>query len=115
VRHIDTGAPAFLSLKPSQSVLSPNGQLVKVEIESVLVDLIDHWPFSRIVGVTSNETGAGDRPRYQGPDVRKAGDVSVWMRAARNADGSERVYRIEVEGFDRSGNTARKIVEVTVR
>jgi hypothetical protein len=105
---LDTGAPAFLKLQASKEVLWPaHGQLVAVEIDAELVDLRDHWPFARIVGVTTNEP-------HEDSDVQVANETTVYLRATRDPAGTGRVYTIEVEGYDRSGNTVRDFVDVTV-
>ena len=112
VWHQDTGKPAFFKLAASKSQLwPPDNQLEEVTIEAELVDLLDHWPFARIVSVTSNE------PEPLPPhaaDIVIVDDLTVQLRASRDPQGTGRVYTIEVEGFDRSGNTAVKSVQVEV-
>jgi rhamnogalacturonan endolyase len=107
VWHLDTGAPAFRKLQPNPQILwPPNGQFVRVELNVEVVDLIDIWAEARIVKITSNEGGAGD--------ARIVGPLVAELRAEREGQGSGRVYQLEVEGFDRAGNTVRKTVEVVV-
>jgi hypothetical protein len=77
-----------------------------VELNVEVVDLIDIWAEARIVKITSNEGGAGD--------ARIVGPLVAELRAEREGQGSGRVYQLEVEGFDRAGNTVRKTVEVVV-
>ena len=68
-----------------------------------------------ITGNYFEDFSLGQQIVHATPRTVTVGDVSLLLRASRNTDGSERVYRIEVEGFDRSGNTARRTVNVTVR
>ncbi|HEU5136352.1 MAG TPA: rhamnogalacturonan lyase [Steroidobacteraceae bacterium] len=112
VWHADTGAPAFYKLAASKTQLwPPHNQLEEVTIDAELVDLLDHWPFARIVNVTSSEPES--LPPHA-PDIVVVDDLTVQLRAERDPQGEGRVYTIEVEGFDRSGNTVRKSVQVEV-
>jgi rhamnogalacturonan endolyase len=112
VRHLDTDPPAFRKLSPSLRYLwPPVGILVPVFIKAELVDLQDGAAKARIVNVTSS---GEDRRGRHGPDVVILDDLVVLLRAERDARGAERVYTIDVQGEDASGNTVVKSVEVTV-
>jgi hypothetical protein len=114
IRHHDTDPPVFARLAPSKSRLWPaNGELEVVKIRADLVDLLDRRPYARIVNVTSNEPEGPRRP-HQGPDIRIVGDLIVLLRAERDPRGEGRIYTIEVEGSDRSGNTTVDTVQVEV-
>jgi rhamnogalacturonan endolyase len=109
VWHLDTDPPAFKKLAPSRGELwPPNGKLVQVRIRAEVLDLLDQWAAARIVAVTSNE------PEGEQPDMVVVDDLTVQLRAERDPQGSGRVYAIEVEGADESGNTVRGIVQVRV-
>jgi rhamnogalacturonan endolyase len=113
IHHFDTGAPAFKKLAPSTSYLPPLGIHLPVLIKAELVDLLDPDAKARIVKVTSS--GDDDRRRrFELPDVIILDDLIVLLRAERDARGAERVYTIDVEGRDASGNTVVESVEVRV-
>jgi hypothetical protein len=111
VWHLDTDAPAFRKLSPSLRNLPPLGILLPVVIKAELVDLIDRKAKARIVNVTSS--GADGKRRDQLPDVVILDDLLVLLRAERDRN-ADRVYTIDVEGVDASGNTVVESVQVTV-
>ena len=112
VWHRDTDAPAFSKLAPSLRSLPAVGILLPVFIKAELVDLLDGQAKARIVNVTSSGDD-GKRRRHQLPDVVILDDLVVLLRAERDRN-ADRVYTIDVEGVDASGNTIVESVEVTV-
>jgi rhamnogalacturonan endolyase len=112
VWHLDTDAPAFRKLSPSLRNLPPLGILLPVYIKAELVDLLDDKSKARIVNVTSSGDG-GKQRRHELPDVVILDDLLVLLRAERDRN-ADRVYTIDVEGVDASGNTVVESVEVKV-
>ncbi len=112
IHHFDTGAPEFRKLSPSTSILPPLGIHLPVFIKAELVDLLDPKAKARIVKVTSS--GGDNRRRFELPDVIILDDLLVLLRAERDPRGAQRVYTIDVEGRDASGNTVVRSVEVVI-
>jgi hypothetical protein len=83
-----------------------------VLIKAKLVDLLDPKARARIIKVTSS--GGDSKRRFELPDVIIVGDLLVLLRAERDKGGVERVYTIDVEGRDGSGNTVVRSVEVVI-
>jgi peptide/nickel transport system substrate-binding protein len=115
---IDKTAPS-ISCSASPAILQPpNGSLVPVEVAVTLNDALSGASGFRLVSATSSEgeaaLGAGDRP----DDIRGfelgAPDTSGALRAERAGAGRGRVYTLEYEGADRSGNVARCRAQVSV-
>lgn len=115
VWHRDTDAPAFRKLSPSRSFLWPaNGQFERVDIRAQLVDLIDAHARARIVNVTSSEDDDSRKRRHDRAGYHVVGPLTVLLRAERDGHGSGRIYTIDVEGVDASGNAVTQSVEVRV-
>jgi rhamnogalacturonan endolyase len=113
--HADTSPPAFKSLSASKNTLwPPNHQMVHVSVKAQLVDLLDRWPRARIVSVTSNEAVDGRDDGHTAPDWKITGPLSVLLRAERSGSGTGRIYTINVEAKDDSGNVALEAVTVNV-
>ena len=111
--HRDTDAPAFATLVPSQTTLwPPSHEMVPVSLTVEIVDLIDPAPSARIVAVSSNEPVDGEDDGNTAPDWEITGPLTVLLRAERSGTGTGRIYSIEVEGTDASGNVARQTVLV---
>ena len=110
----DTTPPALDGLAASPDLLwPPNHKMVPVALSATAVDACDPAPVVQIVGVTSSEpvTGPGDETA---PDWMITGPLSVDLRAERLGQGEGRVYTIEVEAADASGNAATYTTEVLV-
>jgi hypothetical protein len=112
---LDVTAPAIQSASASPSQLTQNNhQLVPVTIS---VSAQDNCGAVRcqIASVTSNEpiegTGGGDKS----PDWIITGDLTLSLRSERAPKGSGRIYTITVICTDGAGNTATKVVTVSVR
>ena len=109
--HLDTQAPAFKSLDSSLDTLwPPLHQFVPVLLRARLVDLLDSSPDARVVGVSSNEPDGG----HSSPDWKIIAPMLVLLRAERSAQGTGRVYTINVEGKDNAGNVTSRAVTVNV-
>ncbi len=111
----DRTAPQFVSLTASHRELWPaNHQMVAVRLSAVVRDAVDAAPSVRIVRVTSNEPVDGQGDGSTGPDWEITGALTVNLRAERAGGGGGRVYTITVAATDASGNTAERVVTVTV-
>ena len=88
--------------------------MVEVTVTVDAEDLCDPVVICRIVDVTSNEPINGPGDGNTGPDWNITGDLMVNLRAERAAIGTSRVYIVQIECTDASGNTAAAAVEVTV-
>lgn len=103
----DETAPVFLATSTDRPVIwPPNNQLVAITIAAVVTDNCDSAPTWRVVSVTNNESGASDSAIIA--------SNRVLVRAAREGDGSGRIYTITLEATDASGNVSRKSVFVLV-
>jgi len=107
VNVVDTTAPTITSLSASPNVLSPpNHKMVPIKIAATATDICDPNPKSKIISVTSNESGAA---QYE-----ITGDLTLNVQSDRLGGGNGRVYTIVVQATDASGNAATKSVTVTV-
>ena len=89
--------------------------MVPVAVNAQATDICDTSPTCRIVSVSSNEPINGPGDGNTSPDYQlNGGDLPVDLRAERSGQGSGRVYTIEVECTDASGNSSTKTVDVTV-
>ncbi len=103
----DTTAPAITNLSVSPNVLSPpNHKMVPVTVSVTATDICDPNPKSKIIAVTSNESGDGQ--------FQITGDLTLNVQSERNGGGNGRVYTITVQAMDKSGNATTKNVLVTV-
>jgi hypothetical protein len=106
--NTDTEAPVITSLSASPDALTPpNGKLVTVTITAAVTDNVDASPYVGVFDVSSNETITGD-------DWNVISPLSVELRAARDPQGSGRVYTVWVEAIDDAGNRSISSVTVTV-
>jgi hypothetical protein len=106
--HIDgvEAAPAML--------WPPNHKMVSVEITPDAGDVCDSDPACEIVSVSSNEPVNGKGDGNTSPDWDITGDLTVDLRAERSGKGSGRIYTVEIQCTDASGQTANETTEVTV-
>ena len=106
----DNTPPAINSVSASPSVLwPPNHNMRSVTVSVNVSDPRDTDVSCVIVSVTSNEP-EGDNA----PDWEITGDLTVKLRAERSGKGDGRVYTINVECTDDSGNSSESSVNVTV-
>jgi len=113
----DTTAPVIGSISVNPSVLWPaNHKMVKVTVAVAATDNSRQALTCRIADVTSNEPINGPDDGNIDPDWQIADDdpLVVLLRAERSGSGSGRVYTIQVECTDASGNTTTGTVNVTV-
>lgn len=114
VTVVDTTPPSIESLAASPSTLwPPNHKMVSVSVDVSAFDNCD-LPVCSITSVNSNEpvNGLGDGDTE--PDWEITGNLTVNLRAERSGTGSGRVYTMNIECTDESGNSSVETVEVTV-
>ena len=115
VSVVDAVPPVIDSLSASPDTLwVANHKMVSVSVGVVVQDVCDAMPACRIVAVSSNEMANGKGDGSTSTDIDVTGDLSVDLRAERAGQGSGRVYTIQVECSDASGNTASAETEVRV-
>ena len=105
-KAIDTMPPTIRSLSASPSVIwPPNKRMVPI---ALTVDATDASGVasSKIISVTSNETGSGQ--------WQLTSDLTLNLQADRNGNGNGRAYTITVECRDRFNNASTKAVTVKV-
>ena len=107
VTVVDTTPPSVQSATATPSVLSPaNHQLAAVTIAVSAVDGCRGSVRCRITSVTSNEPLTDD--------WIITGDLTLKLRAERANKGTGRIYTITIVCTDAAGNSATKMVTVTV-
>ena len=112
---VDTTPPTIASVAASPNRLwPPNHRLVPVSVTVDVVDICDATPTCQITSVSSNEPIDGPGDGHTTPDWVITGDLTVDLRAERAGTGTGRMYTIEVECTDSSGNSATKTVPVRV-
>ncbi|MCP3959892.1 MAG: hypothetical protein GY719_18770 [bacterium] len=110
----DTAPPVIAAATAEPAVLwPPNHKMVPVSLSFDVTDACDAEPMCQVTTVTSSEpvTGPGDRTE---PDWLITGPMSVELRAERAGGGDGRLYSIEVECTDASGNAASGDASVAV-
>jgi hypothetical protein len=114
VTVVDTIAPEITGIRPSTASLwPPNHKMVPVRIRVDVTDICGEVT-TRIVGVESNEPVNGTGDGDTAPDWEITGDLTVDLRAERAGTGDGRVYTIEVEAVDGSGNSTTGTTSVRV-
>ena len=105
---VDTTAPTIQALSVSPAVLSPpNHQLVPVTVSALVADNCDSAPVTRITSITCNEVTAPG-------DIQITGNLTATLAASKSSSGSTRVYTLNIESRDASGNASTGTVTVTV-
>jgi hypothetical protein len=110
----DVTGPVVTMFAPSLAVLwPPNHQMVSLSIRASATDAVDPAPVCQIVSISSNEpiNGLGDGDTA--PDWAFSG-LSFQARAERSGTGSGRVYTINGECRDASGNVTAVSTAVRV-
>lgn len=111
----DTTSPVINSLSVNPNVLwPPNQQMVDVVVQANVFDLCDAASSCRIIVVTNNEPDNGVGDGNATGDVLITGDLTVELRAERSGVGTGRIYTLEIECTDTSGNTTNETISVTV-
>ncbi|HWY29787.1 MAG TPA: LamG-like jellyroll fold domain-containing protein [Candidatus Acidoferrum sp.] len=106
----DTIPPEILQIVATPNALwPPNHRMIPVNLIVDAVDNCDPSPVSKIIQVTSNEP----ENRFE-PDWVITGPLSVNLRAERLGMGRGRVYTIQVQCEDSSGNISYNSVNVVV-
>jgi probable HAF family extracellular repeat protein len=104
----DTTAPTIQSLAVSPNVLSPpNHQLVAVTVSALVTDNCDVAPVTKIVSITCNEVTAP-------ADIQITGNLTATLAAAKASSGNSRIYTLNVQSTDASGNVSTGVVTVSV-
>jgi hypothetical protein len=108
IHVLDLDPPTIISLTASpSSIWPPNQQMVNVTVTADVVDNVDATPTVRIYDITCNESIAPGDAVITGPLTAK-------LRAARDGNGSGRVYTLHIEAIDDAGNRSISTVLVTV-
>jgi len=110
----DTTPPTITSITATPNVLRPlTHWLTPVQLSVSAAD--NCGPVScQIISVTSTEPVT---PRPNGrtePDWLITGDLSLYLRAERKSSDAPRIYTINVECKDASGNVSMDTIDVTV-
>lgn len=115
VTVVDTTLPTISSASASPNGLwPPNHKMVSVTVSADASDACDATPVCQITEVTSNEPIDGLGDGDTAPDWEVTGDLSANLRAERSGEGSGRIYTIEIECVDASGNASTTTTTVTV-
>jgi hypothetical protein len=108
IHVLDLDPPSIISLTASpSSIWPPNQQMVDVTVTADVVDNVDATPTVRIYDITCNESIAPGDAVITGP-------LTAQLRAARDGNGSGRVYTLHIEAIDDAGNRSISTVLVTV-
>lgn len=111
----DTIAPTIVSVSATpNSQWPPNHKLVAVTVDVEVEDACDTSAACMIVDVSSNEPLNDIGDGNTSPDWVVTGDLTVDLRAERAGSLDGRVYTIDIECGDGSGNTSMASVEVSV-
>jgi hypothetical protein len=112
----DTIPPTINDVFATPDVIwPPNHELVEVIVSVDAEDICDPEPYCFVLGVSSNEPPNGPGDGSTEPDWDYTDDpLVVLLRAERAGGGDGRIYTINVECVDASGNTTTEEVEVTV-
>ncbi len=104
-----SAADNISSVSASPNVLwPPNHKLVPVQVAVSATDTCDPNPICKITGVSANEP-------IRSTDIIITGPLSVSLAATREGAGSGRIYTVQVQCTDASGNTsAPSITTVSV-
>lgn len=115
VKVVDTTPPVISSVSASPNVLwPPNHKMVPVTVAVSASDVCSPTVTCKITSVTSNEPLVGPGSGHTAPDWQITGDLSVNLRAERAGSGNGRIYTLNVQCTDASGNSATKTVTVDV-
>jgi hypothetical protein len=111
----DTIAPVITRVTPSVMALWPaNHAMHDIMLDVAASDNLGPAPVCTVTGVSSNEPenglGDGDTPN----DWVITGELSVQLRAERDARGTGRTYTVALRCTDAAGNAATSSTTVTV-
>jgi hypothetical protein len=112
----DTTRPVIVSAVASPSTLwPPNHKLVPIAISVRVSDTVDPAPSCQIVAVACNEAVHAPGQGNTNPDWLITGALTLSVRSERSGAETDRNYSITIKCMDASGNSATKIVTVTVQ
>ena len=115
VTVVDRTAPSIVNVTASPNVLlQANHQMVPVSVSVSATDNCDPSVTCRITSVTSNEPVSGTGNGDKSPDWVITGPLTVSLRAERAPKGNGRIYTINIECVDASGNRSTSYVQVSV-
>lgn len=115
VNVVDTTPPVIEELAASPHVLwPPNHKMVPVTVSASATDVCDPTPVCQIVSIDSNEPVNGRGDGNTAPDWEITGPLTANLRSERAGRGVGRIYTINVECMDGSGNVAAGQVPVVV-
>jgi hypothetical protein len=119
----DTTPPVINSVVATPDTLwPPNHKFVPVSVVVTATDICSTTTSCSVVSVTSNEAVDAHGSGHTGPDwittnpgpAASPADLGVELRAERTGGGSGRIYTINVQCSDPSGNTATAATTVSV-
>ena len=111
---VDTTPPVITSAAATPNVLwPPNNKMVRIALNVVATDICSSVTCG-IKSVTSDEPPKAHGKGANSSDWTITGPQTLLLRATRADKGDGRTYSITVECRDTSGNTATKVVTVTV-
>ena len=115
VSAVDTTPPEIFGITADPDLLwPPNHKMRTVSLTVDVVDDTDPAPTCAVLGVTSNEPIDGPGDGATSPDWEIVDETTVRLRAERAGGGDGRIYSVEMECSDASGNTSTGAVEVVV-
>ncbi|MCZ7627360.1 MAG: PKD domain-containing protein [Candidatus Methylomirabilis sp.] len=115
VQVVDTAPPVISNAAASPSVLwPPNHRMVPVTVSVSASDLCDSSSHCKIISATSSEPDNGIGDGTTGPEIVITGDLTVQLRAERSGGSNGRVYTLEIQCTDESGNSSSQVVTVNV-
>jgi len=114
----DTIPPELTVEVSPHSLWPPRHDLRSISADVNVFDICDPDPAVRLTSITSNEpdngTGDGDTDSDIQGAATGSDDREFELRAERSGSGAGRVYTINYEAEDGSGNTTSAVDEVTV-
>jgi hypothetical protein len=118
VTVVDTTPPRItLAVSPSR-IWPPNHKLVTIRATIRVMDVCDAAPVVRLVSITSNEPENGKGDGNTNDDVQGAGfgqdDREFLVRAERSGNNNGRIYTVNYEAVDASGNIGTAQAQITV-
>lgn len=101
-------APVIQTLSVSPGVLSPpNHQLVPVTVSATVTGNCDAASVTKIVSITCNDTTSPG-------DIQITGNLTATLTASKSSSGDTRIYTLNIQSTDASGNSSTGSVTVTV-
>ncbi len=105
---VSATAPVIQALSVSPGILSPpNHQLVPVTVSATVTGTCDGAPVTRIVSITCSDTPSPG-------DIQITGDLTATLAASKASSGNTRIYTLNIQSTDASGNSSTGSVTVTV-